>query len=305
YKLAYKYRKAYDELRYARFNEERLKSEERRAIVYSDRKKQAEIDRQQNELRIRDAQLKTAATIQYSLVGGALLLLLLAGVMLNRNKIIRSEKQRSENLLLNILPAQTAEELKKYGKAKARRYDSVTVLFTDFQSFTQIAERTSPEALVAELDECFKAFDEIATRFNVEKIKTIGDAYFGVAGLPTPTPTHAEDAVRAALAMQAFMKEFREKQEREGKPPFFCRIGIHSGPVVSGVVGKKKFAYDVWGDTVNLAARMEQSGEINQVNISQSTRDLLGQGIRCIHRGKVKAKNKGELDMYFVKTEAG
>jgi adenylate cyclase len=305
YKLAYKYRKEYDELRYNRFSEERLKSEERREIVYGDRKKQGEIDRQQNELRIRDAQLKTASAIQYSLIGGALLLLLLAGVMLNRNKVIRREKQRSENLLLNILPAQTADELKKYGKAKARRYDSVTVLFTDFQSFTQIAERTSPEALVAELDECFRAFDEIATRFNIEKIKTIGDAYFGVAGLPTPTHTHAEDAVSAALAMQAFMEQFRVKQKREGKPEFFCRIGIHSGPVVSGVVGKKKFAYDIWGDTVNLAARMEQSGKVNQVNISQSTRDLLGPQFHCIHRGKVKAKNKGVLDMYFVETEIG
>lgn len=303
YKLAYKYREQYDELRYARFNEERIKSEERREIVYGDRKKQGEIERQQNELRIRDAQLKTASAIQYSLIGGALLLLLLAGVMLNRNKVIRREKQRSENLLLNILPAQTAEELKKYGKAKARRYDSVTVLFTDFQSFTQIAERTSPEALVAELDECFRAFDEIATRFNIEKIKTIGDAYFGVAGLPNPTRTHAEDAVSAALAMQAFMAQFRIKQKRDGKPEFFCRIGIHTGPVVSGVVGKKKFAYDIWGDTVNIAARMEQSGEINRVNISQGTHDLLGPQFHCIHRGKVKAKNKGELDMYFV--EAG
>ncbi len=305
YKLAYKYRKKYDELRYARFNEERLKTEERREIVYGDRKKQSEIDRQQNEIRIRDAQLKTASAIQYSLIGGAFLLLLLAGVMLNRNKIIRREKLRSENLLLNILPSQTADELKKYGKAKARRYDSVTVLFTDFQSFTQIAERTSPEDLVTELDECFRAFDEIATRFNIEKIKTIGDAYFGVAGLPSPTHTHAEDAVRAALAIQMFMEEFRGKQMREGKPAFFCRIGIHSGPVVAGVVGKKKFAYDIWGDTVNLAARMEQSGEINQVNISQGTRDLLGPEFQCLHRGKVKAKNKGELDMYFVETEAG
>ena len=300
YKKAYEYREAYDELRYARFNEERIKSEERREAVYSDRKKQQEIQRQEQELKLQEAQLKNAANLRNSLIGGAGLLMLLALVLFNRNKIIRTEKQRSENLLLNILPAQTAEELKTHGKAKARRYDSVTVLFSDFKSFTQIAEQTTPEELVAELDECFQAFDEISTRYGIEKIKTIGDAYLCAGGLPVPSSTHAVNVVKAALDMQNFMREFRKRQHAAGKPEFFCRIGIHTGPVVAGVVGKKKFAYDIWGDTVNMAARMEQSGEVNQVNISRSTYELVKDQYPCTHRGKVSAKNKGEVDMYFV-----
>ncbi len=300
YKKAYEYREAYDELRYARFNEDRIRAEERREAVYSDRKKQQEIQRQEQELKLQEAQLKNAANVRNSLIGGAALLLLLAVVLFNRNNIIRTEKQRSENLLLNILPAQTAEELKTHGKAKARRYDAVTVLFSDFKSFTQIAELTTPEELVAELDECFQAFDEIATRHGIEKIKTIGDAYLCAAGLPVPSPTHATDVVQAAIDMQQFMHELRQRQRAAGKPEFFCRIGIHTGPVVAGVVGKKKFAYDIWGDTVNMAARMEQSSEINRVNISQSTYELVKDQFPCAHRGKVSAKNKGEVDMYFV-----
>jgi class 3 adenylate cyclase/tetratricopeptide (TPR) repeat protein len=300
YQEAYQYREQYDELRYARFNEERIKTEERREAVYSDNKKKYEIERQQQELLLQDAQLENAATIRNSLLGGAALLLLLALVLFNRNTLIRSEKQRSENLLLNILPAQTAEELKKNGKAIARNYESVTVLFTDFQSFTSIAEQIPPETLVAQLDECFQAFDEIISRHGIEKIKTIGDAYLCAAGLPTPNSTHAEDIVSAAIEMQEFMARFREKQRSGGMPEFFCRIGIHTGPVVAGVVGKKKFAYDIWGDTVNVAARMEQNSEPDRVNLSQSTYELVKTKYKCAHRGKIKAKNKGEMDMYFV-----
>jgi class 3 adenylate cyclase len=303
YKVAYEYRERYDELRYQRFNEERIKNEERREAVYSDRMKQLQIRRQEQELQLQDVQLKNAAIVRNSLLGGALLLLLLAVLMFNRNKIIRREKQRSDNLLLNILPAQTAEELKKEGKTKARYYENATILFTDFQSFTQISEELSPELLVAELDECFKAFDEIVTHYGIEKIKTIGDAYLCVAGAPVPSPTHAESAVRAGLAMQTFMETFRERQRKNGVREFYCRIGIHSGPLVAGVVGQKKFAYDIWGDAVNIAARMEQSSEAGKVNLSQSTYLLVKDHFHCTHRGKVAAKNKGALDMYFVEGE--
>ncbi|MBI5914221.1 MAG: tetratricopeptide repeat protein [Bacteroidetes bacterium] len=302
YKLAYDFRKEYDELRYSTFNEERIQGEARREAVYTDRKKQQEIERQEQALQLQDAQLRNVRTARNSFIGGAVLLLLLALLMLNRNKIIKREKQRSESLLLNILPAQTAEELKRHGKAAARRYESVTVLFSDFKSFTQIAEQMTPELLVAELDECFRAFDEISERYGIEKIKTIGDAYLSAAGLPQPSPTHAEDMVRAALDMQNFMAELRQRQRAAGKPEFFCRIGIHTGPVVAGVVGQKKFAYDIWGDTVNMAARLEQSGEPDRVNISQSTYDLVNEKFACTHRGKVAAKNKGEVDMYFVES---
>lgn len=301
---AYKYRTEYDELRYSTFTEERLVAEQRREAVYTDKKKQQEIEQQQRELELQDAKLRSERTFRYSLLGGAGLLGLLALTLFRSNRTVKREKQRSEDLLLNILPEKTAEELKAHGKAKARRYDAVTVLFTDFKGFTAISEQMPAEALVAELDECFRAFDEIVGRYGIEKIKTIGDAYFCAAGLPEPTTTHAEDMVRAALEMQVFMKQFGEKQRAAGKPIFVCRIGIHTGPVVAGVVGQKKFAYDIWGDTVNMGARMESSGEPERVNISEATYSLVKDKFKCIPRGKVLAKGKGEVEMYFVEAVA-
>lgn len=300
YKKAYKKRKDYDELRYERFNESRVKDEERMVALYSDRKIKLENERQQQALQLQKSELEKSRLVTNSLIGGAFLLLLLAGVMLNRNKVIRKEKQRSDSLLLNILPEKTAEELKLNGKAKARYHEQVTVLFTDFKSFTSIAENTDPEELVEELDYCFQAFDDIISKYKIEKIKTIGDAYLCAAGLPSPSPTHASDIVQAAIEIQNFMENFRKKQVAENKNEYFCRIGIHTGPVVSGVVGKKKFAYDIWGDTVNIAARMEQSGEVNEINLSQTTYELIKDHFPCTPRGKVAAKNKGQLDMYFV-----
>lgn len=300
FEAAYQYREQYDELRYSTFTEERINAEQRREAVYTDKKKQQEIEQQQQALKLQEAQLKAGRTRFYSLLGGLGLLGVLLLTLFNRNKIIQREKQRSDDLLLNILPAQTAEELKAHGKAKARRYDSVTVLFTDFKGFTAISEQISAEELVAELDECFRAFDDIIGKYGIEKIKTIGDAYFCAAGLPEPTITHAEDMVRAALDMQVFMQHFGEKNRAAGKPVFVCRIGIHTGPVVAGVVGQKKFAYDIWGDTVNMGARMESSGEPGKVNISEATYALVKDKFSCTPRGKVAAKGKGEVEMYFV-----
>jgi class 3 adenylate cyclase/tetratricopeptide (TPR) repeat protein len=320
YLHAYEYRKKYDEYRYLRLDEKRVKDIERRQALYGDQQKQLEIERQQQRNALLDAQLREQqaeirrATLQRrSLLGGALGLLLLAGLLYNRNRIktkanrdlaeknqiIEQERQRSENLLLNILPAQTAEELKAHGKAQAREYESVTVLFSDFKSFTTIAETMKAEELVAEIDTCFQAFDAITGRHGIEKIKTIGDSYMCVGGLPSPNDTHPTDVVSAALEMQAFMQEHNAGRAA----PFEMRIGVHTGPVVAGVVGTRKFAYDIWGDTVNLAARMEQNSQPGRVNISQSTFERVKGVFECAYRGKISAKNKGEVDMYFVETE--
>ena len=210
------------------------------------------------------------------------------------------EKAKSDELLLNILPASTAEELKRNGRTVPRRFDSVTVMFTDFKGFTQMAEAMTAEELVDTIDLHFRAFDEIIGRFNIEKIKTIGDAYMCVGGIPTVTSTHAEDMVRAAIAIQQWMKERHRHCREMNLPCFEIRIGLHSGPVVAGVVGQKKFAYDIWGDTVNTAARMESSGEPGKINVSGATRALIRHHFTCVHRGKIPAKNKGEIDMYFI-----
>ena len=202
------------------------------------------------------------------------------------------ERKKSEKLLLNILPIETARELKRNGKAKARHYESVTVMFTDFKGFTNIAEKLSAEELVSELDFLFKKFDEIISKYNIEKMKTIGDAYMCASGLPTPNSNHAENIVLAGIEIQNWMISQNNKWQ--------LRMGIHSGPVTAGVVGDKKFAYDIWGDTVNTASRMESSGEAGKINISGATYELVRDKFTCEFRGKILAKNKGEIEMYFL-----
>ncbi len=220
-------------------------------------------------------------------------------ILFQRNRISK-ERKLSEKLLLNILPYEIAKELKNKGKSDAKMFDDVTVMFTDFKGFTQISERLSPAELVNEIDICFKAFDNIIMKHNIEKIKTIGDSYMCAGGLPVINKTNATDVVSAALEIQQFMLEHLQKRNSEGKETFETRIGVHTGPVVAGIVGIRKFAYDIWGDTVNIASRMESSGEIGKVNISGSTYELVKDKYNCTYRGKIQAKNKGEIDMYFV-----
>jgi histidine kinase len=222
-----------------------------------------------------------------------------------RTREIVEEKKKSESLLLNILPAETAEELMRVGAATVRRFDSVSIMFTDFKDFTRVAAGMTPEMLVAEIDHCFRAFDNIVEKYGVEKIKTIGDAYMCAGGLPKANATHAVDVVNAGLEIRDFMCRRREENERNGVPFFETRIGIHTGPVVAGVVGLKKFAYDIWGDTVNLASRLESAGEAGQVNISQSTYELVENRFECAYRGKIAVKNAGDVDMFFVQTITG
>lgn len=252
-----------------------------------------------------EKKLRSKEKIFYSF--GLVLVLVFSGFMFNRwritqrqKKIIEKEKKRSDELLLNILPEEVAEELKVKGTADAKQFEDVTVMFTDFKGFTQISEKLSPAELVAEIHTCFKAFDNIITEYNIEKIKTIGDAYMCAGGLPVANKTNATDVVSAAIEIQKFMQDHLEQRKTEGKEVFEIRIGIHTGPVVAGIVGVKKFAYDIWGDTVNIASRMESSGEAGKVNISGSTYKLVKDKFSCTYRGKIQAKNKGEVDMYFV-----
>lgn len=242
-------------------------------------------------------------------IGAGLFFLLLAGGFYGRwryvkksKAIIEKEKDRSDNLLLNILPSEIAEELKIKGKADARDFDLVSILFTDFKGFTKVSEKLSAQELLQEINHCFKAFDHICGKFGIEKIKTIGDAYMAAGGLPVPSDTSVKNTVLAALEMQHFISERIIEKHALNETPFEMRLGIHSGPVVAGIVGVKKFQYDIWGDTVNTASRIESSGEIGKVNISQSTFELLKNDpdFSFEHRGKIEAKGKGEIDMYFV-----
>jgi class 3 adenylate cyclase len=243
-------------------------------------------------------------------ISGIVLLLLIIAIIIRNfrnqvrsNTLLKAEKRRSDELLLNILPSETAEELKKYGKTAAKSYDLVTVLFADFKGFTTVAEKMTPEELVTQIDRYFQAFDEITARHGLEKIKTIGDAYLCVGGLPDPTKGSPENVVRAAMEMQQYITGLKLEKTLQNLPYFEARIGIHTGPVVAGVVGIKKFAYDIWGDTVNTAARMEQNSEPGKINISSATYELIKNRFACIHRGRIEAKNKGEIDMYFVEKE--
>jgi len=219
-----------------------------------------------------------------------------------RTEQLTNEKQKSDNLLRNILPEEVANELKQTGEAEAKQFNNVTVLFTDFRGFTTMSEKLAAKDLVKDLHECFSAFDRIVEQHRLEKIKTIGDAYMAAGGLPSANETHASDAVRAAFAMRTFVEEGKQRKIAKGLPYFEIRIGIHTGPVVAGIVGVKKFQYDIWGDTVNTASRMESSGEVNKINISKTTYECVKDKNEFVfeNRGKIEAKNKGALEMYFV-----
>ena len=214
-----------------------------------------------------------------------------------QKRLVEEEKEKTEKLLLNVLPKETAEELKNRGRAKARSYRRATVMFTDFKGFTEHSQNLTPEALVRNVDYYFSRFDAIVEKYDLEKIKTIGDAYMCAGGLPFASPDHSVRVVKAALEIVQVMEEAKNEPDILD---FEVRVGINSGPVVAGVVGTKKFAYDIWGDTVNVASRMESMSLPGKINVSENTFDHIKHEFQCEQRGEVFVKNKGKMKMFFV-----
>lgn len=270
-------------------------------ITFENEKALAQAEQEKKDALALD-ELEKQKLVRNGFIGGFLMLLFSSIIFLIQRNKIKLGKERSDELLLNILPEEVAEELKTKGSAEAKMLDEVTVLFTDFKGFTEISEKLSPKALIAEINECFSEFDRIMQKHGIEKIKTIGDAYMAAGGLPIPNTSHAQDVVNAALEIQYFMLEYAKRKKAAGELFFEIRIGVHTGPVVAGIVGVKKFAYDIWGDTVNIASRMESGGEIGKVNVSATTYNRVRHQYKCTPRGKVIAKGKGEIDMYFVES---
>jgi class 3 adenylate cyclase len=320
FKKAFFFLDTYDKAKSAIANgSTKQKIADMRSMFDFDRRMSEQRIRQEKDKEIAEGALQKERILRNSFLAGSILLLLLVIVLFSRyrikreanlalqekNAIISTEKQRSDDLLLNILPYEVAEELKSKGEAEARSIEKVTVLFTDFKEFTTYAEKVTAKELVHDLHECFTAFDNIIAKYTMEKIKTIGDAYMAAGGLPIPNSSHAADVVAAALEIRDFIAGGKARKVAAGRPFFEVRLGIHTGPMVAGIVGVRKFSYDIWGDTVNIASRMESSGEVGQVNISESTYALVQDepGLIFTPRGKVQAKGKGEMEMYVVASE--
>ena len=221
------------------------------------------------------------------------------------NQALEAEKAKSDELLLNILPAAVAAELKKSDHVAAR-HDSVTIMFTDFKGFTRLAGTMEPKGLVDQLDQYFTLFDDITGRHGIEKLKTIGDAYMCVGGLPEENRSHPVDVCLAALEIQSTMARMNAQRAKLNLAQWELRIGIHTGSVMAGVVGKRKFTYNIWGDAVNMAAAMEANGEPGRINLSETTYQRIKTFFECEVRGPVEAKNKGPVKAFFlerIKTE--
>ena len=270
---------------------------------YEIAQKQTEVDLLEKEAEIRALSERRSEMALYITIAALLVAFLFAFGLYRRYKyiqktsdIIKTEKSRSDALLRNILPEETAAELKEKGRVSAKKFESVSVLFADFVGFTSYSEKMSPEDLVKTVDYYFSRFDQIVEKYGLEKIKTMGDCYMCAGGLPFPSTDHAAKIVRLGC-------EFAEVLSDDGYSEvtgFEIRVGIHTGPVVAGVVGTKKFAYDIWGDTVNIASRMESHSQPGRVNISESTYELVKDQFHCEYRGKVEVKNKGMMKMYFI-----
>lgn len=310
YKQAYEYQLLLSTIQDKLFNDSATQKINNLQFDFEMQKKQGEINLLTKVKALQELDLQRQKVVTNGLIV-VVLLVFAIGVIIYRNyrakvatnRILDSQKAEIESLLLNILPAEVAHELQKNGFATPRYYENVSVMFTDFKSFTILADKFSPQELVAELNDTFMAFDAITQKYNLEKIKTIGDAYMCAGGIPTENTTHPIDIIRASFEILEYMNTANAKRIAVGAEPWHLRIGIHSGPLVAGVVGKTKYAYDIWGSTVNIANRMESNGEPGTVNVSASTYELVKDQFACTYRGKIYAKNVGEIDMYFVDHE--
>jgi adenylate cyclase len=310
YNNAYRYQALLTDIKdtlYMAANDKKIQALE---FNYELEKREGQIELLTKDKALQEVTIQQQKFVRNTFIVGFILILLVAFETMRNyfkkvktNKILDQQNVEIENLVLNILPSEVATELRAEGRATPRHYESVSVLFTDFKGFTKIAEGLAPEELVAELNDFFIAFDEIAGRNNLEKIKTIGDAYMCAGGIPSRNETHPVDCVKAGLEMQEYMYQTNKTRESAGQQAWGLRIGIHTGPVVAGVVGKKKYAYDIWGNAVNIASRMESSGEAGKVNISAATHALVCGQFTCEFRGKIYAKNVGDIEMYFVESK--
>ena len=310
YNHAFEYQTRLLDIKDSIYNRETDQKLARLDFTFQIEKKQSQIDLLTKDKLLKDSELRRQKIARNAVTGGLFLAFIIAFILyrgyrnkVKTNKILDQQKEQIENLVLNILPAEVAQELRVHGYAKPKYFDLVSVMFTDFKSFTKIADELSPHEVVTELNECFIAFDEIIEKYGLEKIKTIGDSYMCAGGIPTPNYEHPAKIVKASLEIREYIYKRNEIRISMGLPPWELRIGIHVGPIVAGVVGRKKYAYDIWGSTVNIASRMESNGEVGNVNVSAALYNYIRDQYECTYRGKIYAKNIGEIDMYFIQNE--
>jgi class 3 adenylate cyclase len=310
YGNAFKYQSLFSNIKDTLYNNENDKKLGSLQFDFDLQKKQGEINLLTKDKALSALQIERQKFATNAFAAGLALVFLITVLIFKNyrekvktNKILDQQKDEIEGLLLNILPSEVAKELQVHGQATPRNYDTVSVMFTDFKNFTIHADKMSPQELVEELNTCFVSFDTIIGKYNLEKIKTIGDSYMCAGGIPTTDARQAYNMIKACLEIQEYIVINNKRRENAGLEPWDLRIGVHVGPVVAGVVGKKKYAYDIWGSTVNIASRIESNGAPGQVNISADAYELVKNEFDCTYRGKIYAKNVGEIDMYFVEKE--